>query len=226
MKQSGTFITYLRVSTQAQGDSGLGLEAQRAAVSKYLRDRGAILKEYVEVESGGKNNRVQLAAAIEEAKRTSSTLIIAKLDRLSRNAAFILALRDSGVQFQAADLPSANALTVGIFALIAEHERDLIARRTKDALNAKRLRGEALGTVRNLTDEGRKKGMAQRIANAKDNTANKQAKEIIDLHLAKGLSLTTIAARLNSAGFRTRRGCQFTPSGVARLRSLKLEKVA
>ena len=112
-------ISYYRVSTQKQGNSGLGIEAQRATVTDYAQRAGAlVVAEFIEVESGKRNNRPQLAEAIAEAKRTGATLVIAKLDRLARNAGFVFALRDAGVKFIACDIPEANTLTVGIFCLL------------------------------------------------------------------------------------------------------------
>ena len=116
------YIAYYRVSTQQQGRSGLGLEAQRQAVRSFLKGNGTLLQEFTEVESGKRNDRPQLNEAIAQAQRTGATLLIAKLDRLSRNAGFIFALRDSGVKFLAVDMPDANHLTVGILAVIADHE--------------------------------------------------------------------------------------------------------
>src|SRR5690606_17923709 len=118
-------VSYLRVSTAKQGRSGLGLEAQREAIEAYARHRGAsVLQTFTEIESGKINARPELDKAIHLAKVTGATLVIAKLDRLSRNAAFLLALRDSGVRFVAADMPDANELTVGIMALVAQQERE------------------------------------------------------------------------------------------------------
>src|SRR4051794_13540802 len=121
---NGKFVSYLRVSTAKQGRSGLGLEAQRQAVAEHLNGgRWTLVAEHVEVESGRRNDRPALAKALADCRIHGATLIVAKLDRLSRNAAFLLTLRDSGVQFVAADMPQANALTVGILAVVAEAER-------------------------------------------------------------------------------------------------------
>ncbi|WP_229370339.1 recombinase family protein [Fibrivirga algicola] len=122
------YVAYYRVSTKQQGDSGLGLAAQQTAVASFVR--GPIVAEFTVVELGKNNGRVQLAQAIERAKREGAVLVIAKLDRLSRNASFILTLRDSGVNFQCVDLTDANTLTIGIFATLAQHERELISSRT------------------------------------------------------------------------------------------------
>src|SRR5579862_7716530 len=134
---TGKFIAYYRVSTEKQGQSGLGLDAQRKAVADYLNGgQWALLAEYTEVESGKRADRPQLLAALAHAKATGATLIVAKLDRLSRNVAFIAALMESGVEFTAADMPMANRLTVHVLAAVAEHEREAISARTKAALAA------------------------------------------------------------------------------------------
>ena len=149
------YIAYYRVSTQQQGRSGLGLEAQQQAVRSFLKDGQPLQAEFTEVESGKRDTRPQLTAAITQAQRIGATLLIAKLDRLSRNASFIFALRDSGVKFVAADMPDANHLTVGILAVIADHERQAISDRTKAALSALKARGVQLGSPQNLTPAAR-----------------------------------------------------------------------
>ncbi|RZJ85816.1 MAG: resolvase, partial [Hymenobacter sp.] len=199
---------------------GLGLEAQQAAVASFVKD-ATVTAEFVEVESGKKNNRPQLAAAIAASKKVGATLLIAKLDRLARNAAFILNLRDTGVDFVCVDMPDANTLTVGIFAVLAQHEGEVISKRTKDALAAKKARGEQLGNIANFTAAGREKGRAQQQVNARQHKANVQAAELIRLHHATGKSLRGIAKALNEKGFTTRRGCHFTPGAVHRLLPIK-----
>jgi DNA invertase Pin-like site-specific DNA recombinase len=140
----GSFVSYLRVSTTRQGESGLGIEAQRAAVARHVAG-GCLLAEYLEVESGSKNVRPQLLAALAHAQATGATLIIAKLDRLARNVHFISGLMEAGIDFIAADLPSANRLTINVLAAVAEHEREMISARTKAALAAAKARGVRLG---------------------------------------------------------------------------------
>src|SRR5579871_2906396 len=139
----GKWISYLRVSTTQQGKSGLGIEAQRAAVAAY-----APIKEFVEVESGKRSDRPMLAEALKACRVHGARLIIAKLDRLSRDAHFLLGLEKAGVDFTAADMPNANRLTVGIMAMVAEEERRMISSRTKAALAAARQRGTQLGGAR------------------------------------------------------------------------------
>jgi DNA invertase Pin-like site-specific DNA recombinase len=137
------YIAYYRVSTDKQGQSGLGLEAQREAVRPYA---GQILAEYTEVESGKLDSRPQLLSALAHCEKSGSTLLIAKLDRLSRDAAFLFTLRKSGVQILAADMPTAGMLEFGIRALFAQHEREQISARTKAALQAAKARGIRLGS--------------------------------------------------------------------------------
>ena len=140
------FVLYYRVSTQRQGLSGLGLEAQMQSVSDYLKGREHnVIDEVTEVESGKNSNRPKLTAAIELCKATNAILLVAKIDRLTRDASFLLSLRDSGIDFVAADMPDANRMTIGIMALIAEQEREAISDRTKKALAAAKRRGVVLG---------------------------------------------------------------------------------
>ena len=146
---TGKFVAYYRVSTERQGRSGLGLDAQKAAVKEYLDGgRWTLVKEFTEVESGKNNDRPQLAKALHLCKVTGARLVIAKLDRLSRNAAFLLTLRDSGTRFVAADLPDATELTVGILAVVAQDEAKRISERTKAALQEAKKRGVKLGNPR------------------------------------------------------------------------------
>lgn len=211
------YITYLRVSTKKQGESGLGMEAQQHAVRSFLKPGDSIVEEYVEVESGKRNNRLQLQAAIDHTKRIKGTLLIAKLDRLSRNAAFIFTLRDSGVDFKCADIPEANTLTIGIFAVLAQHERELISKRTKEALAAKKAQGATLGSPQNLTVSARKKGQQVRMNNAAMNANNRRAAAMIRSDREKGLGWSDIARKLNKDGFRASQGGEFRPTQVQRI---------
>jgi DNA invertase Pin-like site-specific DNA recombinase len=212
------FIAYYRVSTAKQGLSGLGLEAQQAAVASFVKSQtGNLVAEYVEIESGKHDDRPKLEQAISAAAATGATLVIAKLDRLSRNAGFIFRLRDSGVSFIAADMPEANTLTIGILAVIAQAEREAISARTKAALAARRARGLSLGTPSNLTAAARARGPITRHQKAVSNQQNRQAAELIRLYTKDGVSLRQIAAKLNAAGYKTRNGKQFSAMTVSRL---------
>ena len=144
--KNGQFIPYYRVSTTRQGESGLGLEAQQKAVTDYLSGGSSkILAEFTEVESGKKSDRPKLAEAIALCKKHKATLVIAKLDRLARNVYFISGLMESGVEFVAVDNPNGNRLMVHMLAAFAEHEREQISSRTKQALAAAKARGTILG---------------------------------------------------------------------------------
>ena len=138
-------VAYYRVSTQRQGESGLGVEAQEAAVLQHVNGHGVLLAGYREIESGRKKNRPELAKAIAHAKRSKATLVIAKLDRLARNVAFVSTLMEAGIEFVCCDNPTANPLTIHILAAVAEAEAKAISQRTKDALRAYRERGGVLG---------------------------------------------------------------------------------
>src|SRR3954463_13250358 len=138
------FIAYYRVSTDRQGQSGLGLDAQRSAVAGFVGAR-ELVAEFTKVESGKRNDRPQLAAALDLCRRRRAMLVIAKLDRLARNVAFIAYLMESGVEFTAVDMPAANKLTLHILAAVAEHEREMISQRTRAALAQARKRGVKLG---------------------------------------------------------------------------------
>ncbi len=215
-------VAYERVSTARQGRSGLGLEAQRRAIEQLVEARGATLVgSFTEVESGRKADRPELLKALHLAKVTGSTLVIAKLDRLSRNAAFLLALRDSGVRFLAADMPEANDLTVGIMALVAEQERLAISRRTKEALAAAKARGVKLGNpngaeaLKQATDGGA--SLREAVSENADAFARDLA-PVVEAIQAEGVtSLRGIAAALNDRGMLTRRGGRWHVSNVRNL---------
>lgn len=212
------FVTYYRVSTQKQGRSGLGLEAQKAAVEAYLRQHGgSAVASFTEVESGKNNSRPQLQAALLRCRQTHATLLVAKLDRLSRNAAFLMNLRDSSVKFQALDIPEANTLTLGVLAVLAQHERELISARTKAALAARRARGLPLGTPRDLSAYARRASLLGRAANAAK--ARARAAEIAPLiKSARAIgctSLRKVAAHLNGLEITTPRGKRWTATAVA-----------
>jgi DNA invertase Pin-like site-specific DNA recombinase len=215
-------VCYLRVSTARQGSSGLGLEAQLQAVQQYATSMSAsIVATFTEVETGKLNTRPQLTQALHLAKVTGATLVIAKLDRLSRNAAFLMTLQDAGVKFVAADLPQANNLTIGIMALVAQQEAEAISKRTKEALQAAKKRGKVLGNPN---------GAAALLRAAKGNTAAVSAIKIKADHHAANLqpvivsmrseginSLGSIAEALNERGMLTPRGGIWHKTSVSNL---------
>jgi DNA invertase Pin-like site-specific DNA recombinase len=217
----GKFVAYHRVSTVAQGRSGLGLEGQKHAVAEYLSGgRGSLVGEYVEVESGRNNGRVELQRALAACRLHRACLVIARLDRLSRNASFLLSLRDAGVEFVAADLPGADRTTVGIMAMVAENEAEAISARTKAALAAAKRRGVTLGTPANLTNKARRQGTAA-SSHARAASATERARDlapiISDLRRDGAVSLRQIAAGLNAQGWTTARGCSWKSAQVERI---------
>lgn len=215
-------VAYYRVSTAAQGRSGLGLDAQREAVARYCKGRQCeLLREYEEVESGKHNDRPELAKALHHAKVTGATVVVAKMDRLARNAAFLLTLRDSGAKFVAADNPDVTDVTVGILAVIAEEERKAISARTKAALQAAKARNVQLGNPNGAA--------ALRRAGKGNLAALKAIKGAADRHAADLLpvveelrregcqSLRQLASALNERHFRTPRGGEWHPTSVKNL---------
>jgi len=211
------FVAYYRVSTVRQGQSGLGLEAQQAAVQNFLRGDATLVSTFLEIESGKKNERPQLQAAIARARQEDAVLLVAKLDRLARNVAFLAMLMESRVRFQAVDLPAADEFTLHIMAAVAQKEASAISTRTRDALAAKKARGAQLGSPANLTQAAREKSWAATRYNAQANLHNRQAAQLATLLRATGASLRTIADQLNQSGYRTRYGKAFHPMGVQRL---------
>ena len=215
-------VNYLRVSTRKQGASSLGLDAQRHAVEAFATSRRAkVVETFVEVESGKLNARPQLQKALHLAKVTGATLVIAKLDRLSRNAAFLLALRDSGVVFVASDMPDANELTVGIMALVAQQEREAISKRTKEALAAAKARGVRLGNPNGTAALRRaRRGNTASVAALRE-AADEHARAlapIVDTLSADGkTTLGSIAAALNERGILAPRGGRWFKSSVRNL---------
>ncbi|WP_082384735.1 recombinase family protein [Erythrobacter sp. SG61-1L] len=215
-------VAYYRVSTEGQGRSGLGLEAQREAVSSLCSSRGwQIVAEFTEVESGKRSDRPQLQAAMHRAKVTGATLVVAKLDRLSRSVAFLSALQDSGGRFLAADMPEANELTVHIMAAVAQAERKAISRRTIEALAAAKARGTRLGNPNGAAALRRAaKGNVAAIEAVKAGAAERAtdlAPVIADIQATGATSLQAIASELNVRGIVTPRGGKWHPSSVRNL---------
>ena len=213
MKQ---YIAYYRVSTQQQGRSGLGLEAQQAAVTAYIRD-SRLLSQHTDIESGKSSTRKGINAAIQECKQTGAILVIAKLDRLSRNVEFIAALMNSGVKFVCCDMPDATPLTIHIFAAIAQQERQAISDRTKAALQAKKERGHTLGNAGNFSQAGRQAGANKRKQQALDNATLTPARAIAGLLRSQGATIQAIADKLNEMGLTTPTGKAFRLEQARRL---------
>lgn len=217
------YTAYYRVSTKQQGNSGLGLEAQKTAVANFIKSRGAIEvpPPFVEVESGKNNDRPELRKAIDFCKKSGSTLLIAKLDRLSRNASFIFQLRDelqrANVDFIACDLPEANTLTLGIMASMAQHEAEIISQRTKAGLAEAKRRGVKLGNPNNLTPEAKAKARKTISDSARTDKSVRHAFHFIEPLRKAGQSFASIAKQLNSEGYRTRTGKDFHAIQVKRI---------
>jgi DNA invertase Pin-like site-specific DNA recombinase len=204
------YVSYLRVSTHRQGISGLGIEAQRAAVEQYVtQSGGTLLQEFVEVEAGSGKARPILVQSISLCRRTKATLLIAKLDRLARNVAFVSSLMESGVEFVATDAPYANRFMIHILAAFAEHERTLISERTKAALAAAKSRGVRLGVNGSRlakTNRAAAIAFAEGFRPAVRETISQGAE-----------SLRQISVGLNERGYVTREGAPWSPSTVQRL---------
>lgn len=210
------YIAYYRVSTIKQGQSGLGIDAQKAAIKNYIGQE-TLHAEYIDVESGKNNDRPELIKAIDHSRKENAILLIAKLDRLSRDVNFISGLMKSEISFVACDQPNANKFTLHIFAALAEQERDLISERTKAALQALKRRGKKLGSPQNLTDEARQKGVERLKIKAKINPNNQRAASLIMSLREKGLSFNAISKELNKNGFMTSQGKKFQAIQVQRL---------
>jgi DNA invertase Pin-like site-specific DNA recombinase len=218
-------VAYYRVSTEGQGESGLGMDGQRKSVADYARNAGAdIVEKFEEKESGKRADRPQLKKAIAHARRIGAKLVIAKLDRLARNMAFVSALMDSGVEFVCCDNPHANRLTIHILAAVAEDEARRISERTTVALAAAKARGTLLGSARPGHWEGREDARLAALGKAREQAAKLKRERAMaavadllpDMQARRqaGESLAAIAAALNAAGQRTTRGNEWTAMGV------------
>lgn len=206
------YVCYYRVSTKGQEKSGLGLQAQKGIIEHYaIIDKAEIVKEYTETQSGKYiENRPILKEAINYCKKNGCMLVVAKLDRLSRNVKDVFTIQEQlGEQFKSCDLPSTDTLTLSIFAGIAQRERELISIRTKLALRAKKDRGEKLGIIKNLTSEGRALGTNRAKENARNHPSNKIARELISKYRAEGYSFQEIANKLNENGLKTVTGKEY-----------------
>lgn len=203
-----SFVAYYRVSTDRQGESGLGLEAQRAAVARFTHG-ASLLSEFQEIESGKRHtNRPQLAAALDQCRRQKATLVIARLDRLARNVHFISGLMESGVDFVAVDMPQANRLTIHILAAVAEHEREAISLRTKAALGAAKTRGTRLGNPR------WEKSIEEARTARNPIPLSPALLTIMQNRRTEGWSLRRIATEMNALGLKTPRGAGWHASTV------------
>ena len=216
----GRFVVYYRVSTAQQGRSGLGLEAQKEVVMRYLNGGNhQIVSEYTEIESGGKSDRPELAKAIRDCRLKDARLVVAKLDRLSRDLHFITDLQNAGVKFTVAEMPDATELTIHIYSALAQHERKLIGERTKAALAAAKARGQRLGNP--CFQRGEQipgSGAPAHINAARIAKADKFAQDMAGI--IKGMgggSLRDVAEALNAAGYRTARGKQWQANSVKRV---------
>lgn len=203
------YIAYYRTSTKGQN---LGITAQQTTVAKFLKPEDELVAEYTEQESGKKDTRLELDKAIRHCNASSAVLLIAKLDRLSRNLTFISKLMDDKVTFKCCDMPDANNFTIHIFAALAQQERELISTRTKAALAELKANGVSLGKPDNLTHAAKRKGIATVQENARE--ANRQVVAIITLYREKGMSFAAISDKLNELGYMTRQGKRFSKSTV------------
>jgi DNA invertase Pin-like site-specific DNA recombinase len=211
------YCAYLRVSTSRQGASGLGLQAQQEIIRKYLNGNSPIA-EFVEVESGRKSDRPKLHEALELCKKKKATLIVAKMDRLSRNVAFTSQLLDSDIEIVFCDFPKANRLVLTIIAAISEYEAGLIRQRTKAALQVKKEQGCQLGKPENLMHNLDKAIANSRNTNqekARNNPNNKRAVAILRSLINKTTNCSEMARVLNDEGFLTSRGGRFSSKQVS-----------
>jgi DNA invertase Pin-like site-specific DNA recombinase len=230
------YVAYYRVSTQKQGNSGLGLQAQKNAVANQIKSNDKLIAEFTEVETGTrKKKRVEIYKAIELARANKAVLIVAKLDRLARDVEFTSALYNSGVEFLCCDNPTANKLTIQLLSVIAEHEAEVISKRIKEALKVKKEKinkgiyinkdGSTMtpidGEVRlgnpNGFGEYQKLGVKKIKENARKNKNNIQAMDIICSARKEGMTFQKIADKLNKLQYTTRRGKKFNPIQVQRL---------
>lgn len=219
MKNNNQYVAYLRVSTQKQGCSGLGIEVQREIIQKYLHDKTPIA-EYVEIESGRKKDRPKLKEALMLCRKTEAILIVAKLDRLARNVSFLSNLLENDVEIVFCDFPQANKMMLHILSAISQYEAELIAARTRSALQAKKVRGFRLGNPEHLMDKH-----GQAIQNsiktckrkADNNPNNTRAVAMLRTLIRENHTLKEMADILNREGFVTSQGCSFSKSTVYKL---------
>lgn len=214
---SQQFVTYYRVSTQRQGASGLGLEAQRHTVEQYITNSsGTVLASFTEVETGKGSNalekRPQLRLALETCKKTGATLLIAKLDRLARNVHFVSGLLETGVDFVAADMPNANKVMIQMYAVMSEWERDQISERTKAALAAAKSRGVVLGATGPANLKTCNDQRQQKAREFRD-----RLRPVLDGMVTQGLTRRSMVARLNDLGIKAPMGGAWSLGQIQRL---------
>ncbi len=217
MDDQKKYVAYYRVSTTKQGSKGLGIAAQKAIVKHFAElDNAQIVQVFEEVGSGkNMEGRLELQKALKECEQSKSTLIVAKLDRLSRDVEHIFQLKKQlGEQLVCCDLPQTDSLTLSIFAGLAQRERELISIRTKAALKAKKERGEELGTIQNLTDKGRAMGRKTLQLNAQNNPNTKRAVQLILAYRKMGHTFQHIANKLNTNAFKTAKNKNFGANTV------------
>ena len=202
------YVAYFRVSTEKQGKSGLGLAAQQSLIEKFLSNGDEIIAEYVEVQSGKNDQRIELWKAIDHAKRHDAKLLIAKLDRFSRKVSFIASIMEQGIGLVVAEMPNATDFQLHIFAALAQEERRLISERTRNALAEAKKRGVVLGKNGKVLAERNRRAAAERA---------EALRPVIMPMIEEGLSLSEIARRLNREGLKTARGSSFYPQQVADL---------
>ena len=213
------YVAYLRVSTQKQGYSGLGLEAQREIIHNYLHDTIPI-SEYVEAESGRKSDRPKLKEALSQCRKEGAILIVAKLDRLARSVSFLSSLLESDVEIVFCDFPQANKMVLHIISAISQYEAELTAARTKAALQAKKARGFRLGNPEHLLDkheEAIQNSIKTCKAKADSNPNNKRAIALLRILVKEEHTYQEMAEILNREGFVSSHGCSFTKSTVYKL---------
>ena len=219
MKNNNQYVAYLRVSTQKQGYSGLGIEAQREIIQKHLHDKTPIA-EYFEIESGRKKDRPKLKEALRLCRKTEAILIVAKLDRLARSVSFLSNLLESDVDIVFCDFPQANKMVLHIISAISQYEAELIAARTKASLQAKKSRGFRLGNPEHLMDK-HKQAIRNSIRSCKEkadnNPNNKRAVAMLRTLIKEEYTLKSMADTLNKEGFVTSQGCSFSKSTVYKL---------
>lgn len=212
------YIAYIRVSTERQGKSGLGLEAQKNAIQAFLKDASP-LETYTDIESGKQARRPELLQAIKACKKRRATLLVAKLDRLSRDVAFIFTLQKEGIKFTCADFPHFNTLTLGIFASLAQYEREIISKRTRDALQAKKAQGKKLGNPRLKSTKKAMERASRKAKKAKARKDNKEALAFIKEKYGHRVSVnySVISRALTRKGILAPRGGNYSPQATRRL---------